>query len=573
MVIVILSSLLNWQLVRKHNEKDFRKDLIEFINRQENHNNLNETFFINDYANAFNTETTRLNVFDHKNKLIWSIGNPLLENNTSIKIEVSGSIFHYTSYIDLQGNIPEVVLFRNILIFSLILIILISIIVVFIFSILIYKPIRDIRVDIESHMENTFQSSDDLLVIKNSITSYKREMNNLKISSINAAEDYIIPQLLHGEFNSIRQFNSEAKHYNMQITIESFRVLLISIHKMSNFSETQLLTLLEEFNKHHLPGFFRYSYNQSTISYICNFMDNISSLDYIKEKLDLLKRDVYDHAKAELTIGVGNPCWDIKKIGKSTIEAKTCIEYQIIEGDNKIIFFESFDHKHKVDYWYSRHIIQDLELMIREGDAENTKIYLYRYIKSIKDHRYPLFIVKCLYFDIVNTIGHTVKEINIPEIESSRYSFFNEIQYITSIDKLADILISFTEEVASALHNTSSSGKFPLSYQVKEYIDNNLFNPDFYLQRLANDLNQSLPYISQTFKKTYGITMSSYVSRLKLKKAEKLLAETSMKISEIIQEIGYSDRSSFSKKFKAESGFSPNEFRKMIKKKNQLNFS
>lgn len=474
---------------------------------------------------------------------------------------------------DLKTNIPEAVLFRNLLIFSIILIIIISILVVFIFSRIIYKPIREIREEIETQFDKNTDSSDDLMVIKDSITTYKKEMNNLRISSINAAEDYIIPQLLHGEFYSISQFNSDAKLYNMKIELESFRVLIFSIKKNPKYSEPELLKVLNEYNNHQLPGFYRYNNNQSTIDYICNFTRNISNTDFIRGKLENFKREIYEQAHAEVTIGVGDPCWDIKEIGRSTIQAKTCIEYQIIEGENMVIFFEELNNQHREEYWYSRHFIQDLELMIREGDSQNTEIFLFKFIKSIKEHRYPLFIVKCLYFDIVNTIGHVIKELNLPEIESSQYSFFNEIQDITSIDKLADILISFTEDISKALNKKSTPGKLSLSFQIKEYIDKNLFNPDFYLQKLADDLNQSLPYLSQTFKKAYGITMSSYVSRLKLKKAEKLLAETTLKITEIIEKIGYSDRSSFSKKFKAETGLSPNEFRKMLQKNKLIKFS
>ncbi len=82
----------------------------------------------------------------------------------------------------------------------------------------------------------------------------------------------------------------------------------------------------------------------------------------------------------------------------------------------------------------------------------------------------------------------------------------------------------------------------------------------------VNDLSAALGYsriqLNALFKKTFGISPHRYLINHKLNYAQKLLLNTTLSISEIAYEIGYSTPMQFYETFKKNFGVTPNQFRK-----------
>ncbi len=564
--------------------------LSKIVEKNSNINNKELT----DYFNLlFNTEINELYIFNKEDNLIWERGKiPNRNSNTDLELGISNinrlsengtylintvedlsNSFDYYLISDSNGIMMLPIKIKRLQWILIIAILFFSLITLYIFIVVNYIPVKKLRIFVEDRLGIKISHGDEIKAIKDAINIYSEDVNEFKISSINASNDYILPKLMHGEYRSVSEFNKEGRAFNMYIKGGGFRVLLLSFIKGVDFSETRFLSILDDFSINKLPGFYKYDYHKSSVEYICNFSGKLSSKQVLKNFLDNMQNDMDVQADAKMTIGVGEACRDIKDIGRSTIQAQTCMDYRIIKGENEIIFFEDFDHEQQADYWYSRHYIQDLELLIREGNSIKSEALMKNYIDHIRENRYPMFIAKCLCYDIVNTIGHIIQDVNLPELETSKESIWSDLESFNSIDNLALILVNFSKEIGKSLKKNKSGKSSETSVKTKNYIDEHLFDSDFYLQKLADDFSQSLPYLSQSFKKTYGITMIDYISRIRMKKAESLLAETSMKVSEIVIEVGYSDRSSFSKKFKAQSGLSPNEFRKMNRENKLVKFA
>ena len=64
------------------------------------------------------------------------------------------------------------------------------------------------------------------------------------------------------------------------------------------------------------------------------------------------------------------------------------------------------------------------------------------------------------------------------------------------------------------------------------------------------------------FKKEFGITVNTAITREKMEEAKKLLTAGKLSINEIAHATGFYDQSYFSKVFFAEYGVTPSEFRK-----------
>lgn len=97
--------------------------------------------------------------------------------------------------------------------------------------------------------------------------------------------------------------------------------------------------------------------------------------------------------------------------------------------------------------------------------------------------------------------------------------------------------------------------------QVQEYIRLH-YADGFTAEEIEQACGLSYKYAGTLFKKAVGKTIKEYQYFLRLNKAEQLLAETDLSVTEIAQLTGFSDVFYFSKIFRREKGCTPRDYRK-----------
>ncbi len=128
--------------------------------------------------------------------------------------------------------------------------------------------------------------------------------------------------------------------------------------------------------------------------------------------------------------------------------------------------------------------------------------------------------------------------------------FFEQIQYLIS-----------------TCFNVRGSGiKFE---QAIDYIEKNYTRYDFSLEELADVMRVSKTQMSKLFKMKAGCNYIDYLTKLRMEKAKDLLEQTDMSVKDIMNSVGYIDKTNFSKKFKTFYGVNASVWREQ--KRNQKN--
>ncbi len=83
-----------------------------------------------------------------------------------------------------------------------------------------------------------------------------------------------------------------------------------------------------------------------------------------------------------------------------------------------------------------------------------------------------------------------------------------------------------------------------------------------YLDLIAQRVNMNPKYLSRVFKNKVGITITEYISMVRISKAKELLVKTNMKIEDIGTAVGFENRTTFFRLFKKIEGMPPNRYRK-----------
>ena len=86
---------------------------------------------------------------------------------------------------------------------------------------------------------------------------------------------------------------------------------------------------------------------------------------------------------------------------------------------------------------------------------------------------------------------------------------------------------------------------------------------------IALEVNLSAKYLYKLFKKYKGVSPIEYLNGYRISRAQALLKETSLSISDIADAVGYNDPSYFIRVFKKYSVVTPSKFRSQYKREKQ----
>ncbi len=89
------------------------------------------------------------------------------------------------------------------------------------------------------------------------------------------------------------------------------------------------------------------------------------------------------------------------------------------------------------------------------------------------------------------------------------------------------------------------------------------FSEPITLEEVSAAAGFSVNYFSSLFKKETGESFTKYLTRVRMDEARSLLRTTGRPVAEVCHNVGYGDLKHFTRTFKAETGLTPGEFRKL----------
>lgn len=92
------------------------------------------------------------------------------------------------------------------------------------------------------------------------------------------------------------------------------------------------------------------------------------------------------------------------------------------------------------------------------------------------------------------------------------------------------------------------------------FFEDNISNRNFVVEDMARHLGMSRTAYYNKMKSITGLSPIDFIKQLRIKKALKLMEDSSLSITEIAYKVGFSDPKYFSKCFKAEMGMTPSQY-------------
>ncbi|NLG85575.1 MAG: response regulator [Firmicutes bacterium] len=99
--------------------------------------------------------------------------------------------------------------------------------------------------------------------------------------------------------------------------------------------------------------------------------------------------------------------------------------------------------------------------------------------------------------------------------------------------------------------------------RVKEFVQNN-YHRDISLADAAEAVFLNPSYLSVLFKEITGENFSTYLTKIRIEQAKRLLEDPTIKVYEVAARVGYADQAYFSRLFKQRVGVGPAEYRRRL---------
>ena len=133
---------------------------------------------------------------------------------------------------------------------------------------------------------------------------------------------------------------------------------------------------------------------------------------------------------------------------------------------------------------------------------------------------------------------------------------------ITTQVKTKIILLQFILEMwkKGFVIENDTSGRNIVEKEMVSYIQQN-FTGKISLKEFGEQFHLSEKYISRYFKEHFHITLSQYITYLRLENAKQLLQDTDLSVTETAMQSGYQNVSYFIRSFKKTYGISPLKYR------------
>lgn len=210
---------------------------------------------------------------------------------------------------------------------------------------------------------------------------------------------------------------------------------------------------------------------------------------------------------------------------------------------------------------------KDLRLRIRRGQTEDAKRIFDDLFDSICEiHGDHLSMIKGRILELLVWLSRSVADIGA---HNEDYHFHNALIYeelygFKDTNTIRKWMIKVIEHFTEIVKESEKDNTLQSVYAVSEYIQNH-FKEKVTIEDIAASVHLNGSYTSHLFRKTFGYTITDYITYVRLENAKVILSDPSSNINDAAMESGFSDVSYFSRVFKKIEGLSPREYKNKIK--------
>ncbi len=434
------------------------------------------------------------------------------------------------------------------------------------------KPIR------ASELINILSEAKTYLIEEQQKTEEKKRLHTLIKKNLPGLQEKFFAKLVEGELNS----DDLEEHLSfLEIGVRG-KLLGTIIFHLDNY--LQLAKSKKEadiqFCKFHIIDLIKEKFSKDT-TFLYSFANKPNEIVVIygvdakeqEEKLNENILTIQDHIlnvhNISFSAGLGGLYPDLISQEISYREAKLALDFKVWTGKNALIPYKDIESSKSGQLLFYKDQ-ETFSSILREGDLEKVTSFIENIFATIKSENYLVMPKSYLHLTIlgfVNQIIRSILEFNgsIEEVYGTNFDPLIQINTFETLDDLKTWLLNLSYQAVEFIDKHKQKVGRNFVDKARTYLDNNFRNPELNLIKVAEHVYISPSYLSRLFKEVTNYTITEYLNKTRIKEAENLLINSSDKIYEIAERIGFRDSHYFGIVFKKITGLSPSEYRDKVR--------
>lgn len=498
------------------------------------------------------------------NNFIHNLNNPSgnfinnYKNNKSLITYVSadGPDWKFIRIVPYSKITEMLIPVRNITLLICSIILCLGLIISIVVSRRVYKPIKDVITNLKALAEGKNNSQEPI------------------------KEDYLKKLTLNEISFDLSEFIKNTSDYNILINHKSnLSMILLSIDHYSDFCNKYNSTdksilkygviniareiLKPTFNcegidisNNHIIIIFNQPtpLNDDTIFIVDNFLKEIQTT-------------VLKCLNISLSCTLGPQGYDVKEIAKLYSETSTLSNNRTFYGHSSIIYYS--DLRNTEEYIYPIEAEKSLiDALLLEKPEEVKKQFEIIINKDFSHCQYSQFDSTLLRLAFsISTAIETIERAQHLKVDYSFSTFIGKFSNLETLDEIKAHFYSMFDIISLKLEKKKIFKYDDLINKIIDIIKLEYMDTNLCLDSIADSVNMSSVYLGRLFKKNTLKSVSDYINDIRMDHAVNYLSTTNMSINDIVEKVGFSNRSYFHTIFKKVYATTPNDYRKNLQNK------
>lgn len=460
-----------------------------------------------------------------------------------------------------------------------------------------YSPIRRLIAVFSGSpgADEEIARSGELNFIHRAITNSLSEREQIQLQlerQNNMLRSNMLTRLLMGKIEDSAAAEEGLKKFGIAVHSEDFAVLLIYVenyeaiysgfadmaarekHRLLQFIITNVMEEMVRQNGHY--GYI--AEVDDMLGCIINFSGGAANaIEAPGQIADSAQRFLLQKYGIELTLSISRIHRDYLGIAEAYQEALDAMEYKMLAGRQKILFYEEVSRQgegSRAGYYYPLKLEMRMVNFIKTGDYPQAQRLLGEIAeRNREENNVSLTLSRCLVFNLIGTIVKTVNEIDGSEggFLAGNPGWMDEVisrQTLDEIYEQLDLILQQACLVAAErrqgmLKSARATETRELMDQVKSFVQEHYADPNLNISWIGDRFRLNAGYLSKLFKEYSGEGLLDYINKCRIANAKTMLLREKLPILEVARKVGYSEAASFIRIFKKYEGITPGKYKEI----------
>ena len=440
--------------------------------------------------------------------------------------------------------------------------------------------IRDVFINA---VKNNARMEEENKKLIQQISQKEKNKNSVLPDDIGIANNIITGMIQSGNSQNIPALQDFLQFYGINLTYKRFLVILVQIEDFSKLISEKtgtdnrqiihlaIKSIVEELFKNGSHFGYVISLDRDMLGTLVNLNDQIENKMAVEEigtytaKLcSFMKENLF----TTVSIGIGRIYHKLDDINLSYQDAKTALEFRVINKQQQVIWFDSILDNDK-EYYYPIDTELKLVQALKAADLDMCKNLITNILEENFERRnLSIRMAQFVAFTMINTALRTVNAMNLDaeSILGEKIHFLNHLSTFRTKEQFHKEIMDIYECICGYLANKKEKApNSRIKNEALAYIHSHFMDFNFSQTALADALEMSPQYLSRVFKEEAGCNMLEYVNRLRIDQAKQFLSGTDMGEAAIANKVGYTNDKTLIRVFKKYEGITPGQYRTLYK--------